>query len=210
MERSIRQQYKVALGLSIFTIVYNAAEGLVSVVFGAHDETLALFGFGLDSIIEMISGIGIFLMVRRIQRSAGNNKSKGEIRALRITGVSFYVLIGLLIVSSIIALITHHHPATIFTGVIISGISTCVMLILARLKISAGRKLDSKAIIADNNCTMVCVYMSFVLLVSSLLYHWTHLAYVDVLGCLALCWFCFTEGKEALEGAKNITKDGCC
>lgn len=83
------------------------------------------------------------------------------------------------------------------------------MLILARLKINVRRKLDSKAIIADGNCTMVCVYMSVVLLVSSLLYHWTHLAYVDVLGSLGLCWFCYTEGKEALEGAKHVAKDGC-
>lgn len=121
MESSTRQQYRLALGLSIFTIAYNTAEGLASVLFGAHDETLALFGFGLDSIIEVISGIGIFLMIGRIQRSAGNDKSKGEIRALRITGISFYVLIGLLFLSSVAAIITHHHPVTTFAGIIIQA-----------------------------------------------------------------------------------------
>jgi len=68
-------------------------------------------------------------------------------------------------------------------------------------KNNTGRKLSSPAIIADGNCTMVCVYMSVVLLASSLLYHWTHLAYFDVAGSLALCWFCYSEGKEALENA---------
>ena len=56
------QQYKLALGLSIFTIIYNIAEGIISIILGAKDETLTLFGFGLDSIIEVVSGIGILIM----------------------------------------------------------------------------------------------------------------------------------------------------
>jgi len=208
--KTIAQQYQLALGLSIFTIIYNTLEGVVSIFIGAHDETLTLFGFGLDSIIEVISGIGIFIMIRRIQQKVDSSKSKGEIIALKITGYSFYVLIALLLISSVTAIITHHHPITTIWGVIIAVISITVMLILARLKINTGRRLESKAIIADGNCTMVCVYMSVVLLVSSLLYHWTHLAYLDVVGSLGLCWFCYSEGKEALDGALYIEKDGCC
>jgi divalent metal cation (Fe/Co/Zn/Cd) transporter len=210
MEKSSQRLYKVALRLSLFTIIYNIFEGIISVFLGAHDETLTLFGFGLDSIIEVISGIGIYFMVRRIQQSKGTNKSAGEIRALKITGISFYVLIGLLLISAVIAIITQHHPLATFSGAIISAISIIVMLILARLKITTGRKLDSKAIIADGNCTMVCVYMSVILFVSSLFYTLTHLAYADVLGTLGLCWFCYTEGKEAIEGAKHIEQSGCC
>lgn len=210
MKTATEKNYRLALGLSIFTIVYNTLEGLFSVLLGGKDESLTLFGFGLDSIIEVISGIGILIMIRRIQRSPLTNKSKGEILALHITGYSFYVLIGLLIISSAFAIVKHHHPVTSFWGIVISLISITVMLILARLKINTGRKLDNKAIIADGNCTMVCVYMSVVLLVSSLLYHWTHLAYADVIGSLALCWFCFSEGREALENAKHIEKNGCC
>ncbi len=210
MKTVTAQQYKLALGLSVFTIIYNTLEGLVSVLMGAHDETLTLFGFGLDSIIEVISGIGIFIMIRRIQRNVESGKSKGEIVALKITGYSFYILIALLVISSATAIVTHHHPVTTIWGVVIAAISITVMLILARLKINTGRKLDSKAIIADGNCTMVCVYMSVVLLASSLLYHWTHLGYLDVLGSLGLCWFCYSEGKEALEGAEQLTHNSCC
>lgn len=210
MQKSIQQYYKLALGLSIFTIVYNVIEGIVSVFMGAQDETLTLFGFGLDSIIEVISGIGIFMMIRRIQLSSGKHKSKGEVLALRITGSSFYVLIAILVFSAITLLVTYHHPITTRWGIVISLISIAIMLVLARLKISTGRKLDSKAIIADGNCTMVCVYMSVILLASSLLYEWTHLSYIDVVGSLALCWFCYSEGKEALEGAKQVERTGCC
>ena len=177
---------------------------------GAHDETLTLFGFGLDSIIEVISGVGIFIMIQRVWRSNGKNKSQGEILALKITGISFYVLTGLLITSSIMAIVTRHHPLTTFRGTVISVISMTVMLILARQKINTGRKLDSKAIISDGKCTMVCLYMSLILFVSSLLYQWTQLAYLDVLGCLGLSWFCYHEGKEALEGARNLESTGCC
>lgn len=203
--KTAAQQYKFALGLSIFTIVYNTLEGVVSVLLGAQDETSTLFGFGLDSMIEVISGIGIFIMIRRIQQSRETGKSKGEILALKITGYGFFALIALLVISSVSAVIMHHRPLTTIWGAVIACISIVVMLTLTRLKINTGRKLDNKAIIADGNCTMVCVYMSVVLLASSLLYHWTHLAYADVIGSLGLCWFCFTEGKEALENARKIT-----
>lgn len=204
MKKTEQLQYRVALGLSIFTIIYNLLEGVVSIVMGVRDETLTLFGFGLDSIIEVISGIGIFVMIRRIQLSSGKNKSKGEILALKITGISFYILIALLVISSITIIFTHHHPVTTSWGIVISVVSIVVMLILARIKISTGRKLQSKAIIADGNCTMVCVYMSLVLLTSSLLYLWTRLNYLDVLGSLGLCWFCYSEGREALEGTEQV------
>jgi len=210
METATTNLYKLALGLSIFTIIYNTVEGLVSILMGAHDETLTLFGFGLDSIIEVISGIGIFLMVRRIQNKPDSHKSSGEVTALKITGYSFYALIALLIGSSIAAIITHHHPISTFWGIVIAAISITIMLVLARLKINTGRKLNSKAIISDGNCTMVCAYMSCVLLASSLAYQFLHWAYLDVLGSLGLCWFCYSEGKEALEGARNIEKSGCC
>lgn len=210
MKTTIQKSYHLALSLSIFTIVYNTLEGITSILFGAHDETLTLFGFGLDSVIEVISGVGILMMIRRIQKSPGNDKSKGEIRALKITGYSFYALISLLVISSAIAIISHHKPITTFWGIVISLISISVMLILARLKINTGKKINSKPIVADGNCTMVCVYMSTVLLISSLLYRWTNLPYLDVLGSLGLCWFCYTEGKEALENATLIKKDHCC
>jgi hypothetical protein len=87
--KTTAQQYKLALGLSIFTIVYNTLEGVVSVLMGARDETLTLFGFGLDSIIEVISGIGIFIMIRRIQKRIDSNKSQGEIVALKIPAIPF-------------------------------------------------------------------------------------------------------------------------
>ena len=84
--------YKYAWYLSLFTIFYNIIEGLISMIFGYQDETLALFGFGVDSFIEVISGIGIAIMILRIRQNPTSEKSEFEKTALKITGISFYIL----------------------------------------------------------------------------------------------------------------------
>src|SRR5215211_4908416 len=81
-----------ALWLALFTIFYNLAEGLVSISFGASDEALTLFGFGIDSFIEVMSGIGILAMVLRIRQHPDTSRSQFERTALRVTGMSFYLL----------------------------------------------------------------------------------------------------------------------
>jgi len=78
--------YRTALLLSLFTILYNVLEGIVCIYFGYEDETLTLFGFGIDSFIEVVSGLGIFQMILRIRRHPDTAVSTFEIRALRITG----------------------------------------------------------------------------------------------------------------------------
>jgi hypothetical protein len=119
--------YKRVLGLAIFTIVYNIIEGVVSVLLGLHDETLALFGFGIDSFIEVISGFGILQMVIRIGNNSDSSRVRFEITALRITGWSFYILSLGLLTGAALNLFQDHKPETTFWGVIISGISIVVM-----------------------------------------------------------------------------------
>ena len=201
--------YRKAYLLSLFTIFYNLAEGIVSILLGYEDETLALFGFGVDSFIEVISGLGIAIMIIRIIRNPQSSKSEFEIKALKITGTAFYLLSAGLLVGIIINLLNHHKPETTFWGVIISLVSIAVMVWLMLAKKTTGQKLHSDAIISDANCTKICVYMSLVLLVSSLIYEFTGFAYADVIGAAGLIYFSISEGKEAFEKAKG--KDcGCC
>lgn len=187
--------------LSLFTIFYNIAEGVISIGLGYSDETLSLFGFGADSFIEVISGIGIAIMIHRIRRNPDSSKTKFEITALKITGMGFYLLSAGLLAGIVLNLLTHHKPETTFWGIIISLVSIVTMLWLMNAKKKVGRKLHSEAIIADSNCTRICVYMSLVLLISSLVYELTGFAYADIIGAGGLIYFSVNEGMEAFEKA---------
>ncbi len=201
--------YQKAYLLSLFTIFYNVIEGVVSMFLGYEDEALTLFGFGVDSFIEVMSGIGIAVMIQRIRQNPSSPKSEFEIRALKITGISFYLLSTGLLAGIIVNLVNQHKPETTLWGVVISLISITVMIWLMNAKKSTGKKLHSDPIIADANCTKVCVYMSVILLISSLIYELTGFAYADAIGAAGLIWFSVAEGREAFEKAKGKSCD-CC
>jgi divalent metal cation (Fe/Co/Zn/Cd) transporter len=210
-DRTNQQQlWKYALWLSLFTIIYNFAEGIVSIYFGAEDETLTLLGFGIDSFIEVVSGAGILAMVYRIRRDTNAPRSQFEKTALRITGSSFYVLAAGLGTAALYNIFTHHKPTTTLPGLLISLVSIAIMWMLVRGKRKIGRALDSAPILSDANCTMVCIYMSVVLLASSLIYQFIGIGFVDSLGAIGLIYFSISEGKEALEKAAGISDDCCC
>jgi divalent metal cation (Fe/Co/Zn/Cd) transporter len=206
---SDRHYYQWALYLAVFTILYNLIEGIVATVFGYSDETLALFGFGVDSFIEMISGVGILVMILRIRNNPASERSEFEKTALRITGYSFFLLATGLILSALYTTYAGIRPTTTFWGVVISAISILVMLALIYGKIKAGNKLQSAAILADANCTKVCIYMSIVLLAASAIYEVTGFAYADALGTAGLAWFSLQEGRECFEKARHNSLCGC-
>jgi len=203
MEATQQQLYKQAYRLSLFTIFFNIAEGIVSMIMGYQDETLTLFGFGIDSFIEVMSGLGIAVMIIRIRNNPESSVSKFEIKALKITGTAFYLLSAGLILGIIMTLINHDKPETTFWGIIISVLSISVMGWLYTAKKHLGLQLNSQAILSDAECTKICIYMSVVLLVSSLIYQFTGFAYADVLGTVGLIWFSISEGKEAFENAEK-------
>jgi divalent metal cation (Fe/Co/Zn/Cd) transporter len=200
---------KIALWLSVFTILANLVEGGFSTFIGAQDETLALFGFGIDSFVEVISAVGITMMLVRTFRNPESQRSSFEGLALKMTGTGFYLLTAGLVITSILSLINRQHPETTIGGIIISLISLSVMIFLYRAKMKTGKQLNSAAIIADANCTKTCIYMSVVLLVSSLTFALSGFALLDVLGALGIAWFAFSEGKEAFEKANGKDED-CC
>lgn len=203
MNENNKSWYQQAYLLSLFTIFYNIIEGVVSMVLGYNDETLTLFGFGVDSFIEVMSGVGIAVMIMRIRQNPNSDKSVFEIRALKVTGVAFYILSVGLLAGVVASVVNHQKPETTFWGLVISVVSILVMIWLMRAKQKVGRLLHSKPIIADSNCTKVCVYMSIVLLVSSLIYELTGFAYADAIGALGLVYFSVSEGREAFEKAKG-------
>ena len=198
-----KKYYSYALYLAIFTIVYNFIEGIVATYFGASDDSIALFGFGVDSFIELISGFGIAHMIYRIKNNQNVLDIKFERTALKITGISFYLLTAGLVAGAGINIYTGRNPETTFWGVVISTISILVMWALILAKKKVGKKVNSDAIIADANCTKVCMYMSLILLASSGLYEFFKISYVDSIGAFGIAYLSFHEGKECFEKVEN-------
>lgn len=194
-----KKLWNIVLLLAVITVFYNIIEGLVSVFFGITDETLALFGFGIDSFIEVLSGLGIWHMVIRIKNNQNEDIYDFQKTALKITGTSFYILAAGLLVTVAYNVYTGHKPETTFWGIVISAISILTMIILTYSKLKIGKKLNSHAVIADANCTKTCVYLSILLLTSSILYEIFKIGYIDSIGALGIAFYAFREGKEAME-----------
>ncbi len=201
--------YKWAFGFSLFTIIYNTIEGLASTFFGFLDGSLSLFGFGADSFIEVISGFGIAHMIIRTRKNFNSKRDEFEKTALKVTGYSFYILVIGLVLTSAYNIYTNHNPTTTLFGVIISIISIIIMWALLLGKKKVGDALNSQAILADAECTKVCIYMSTILLVSSGIYELTYIPYMDSVGTLGLSFFAYKEGKECFEKVKG-NKTSCC
>lgn len=202
--------YTQANYLALFTIFYNLVEGGASVWMGTADETLALFGFGVDSFIEVISAIGVWHMLRRISANGGESRDEFEQRALRITGSAFYALsIGLLLTAGM-NLYSGHKPETTLWGIVISLLSISFMWYLIHQKMKVGTALNSPAILADAACSKACVYLSVVLMISSVGYELTGVASLDAFGAMLISWLTFKEGRESFGKAKGMSCSCSC
>jgi hypothetical protein len=201
----LQQLYRTASLLALVTIYYNIAEGVVSVWLGAADETIALFGFGLDSFVEVISGIGIWHMVRRLGRGDSPDPDPFEQRALRITGSAFYLLAAGLAATALISILRGHHPVTTRWGIVVSVISIVTMWALTHYKVKVGKDLNSPAILADAACTRTCMQLSVILLASSAGYALTGIGYLDAAGSVLIAILSIREGREAFQKARGLS-----
>jgi divalent metal cation (Fe/Co/Zn/Cd) transporter len=195
--------YRRASALALITIFYNLAEGLISVFFGLGDESFALFGFGLDSFVEVLSGIGIWHLVRRLRQNGGEDPDAFERRALRTTGSAFVILAAGLAVTAAVNLVQGHKPESTFWGIVVSSVSIVTMWLLIRAKVAVGTQLHSPAILADAACTRTCLRLSVVLLLASAGYELTGLGGLDALGTMVIAVMSWREGREAFEKART-------
>ncbi len=201
--------YKWATALALITIFYNLVEGVVSVFFGFEDGTVALFGFGVDSFVEVISGVGIWHMIKRMKKNSDESHDRFERTALKVTGASFYILTAGLIITSLINFYKGYKPETTLWGIIVGSISIFSMLALIHYKVKIGKRFNSQALLADAACTKTCVYLSIVLLIASIGYELTGIGLVDSLGAIGIAIFSFKEGREAFEKAKGNMACAC-
>ncbi|HXW69599.1 MAG TPA: cation transporter [Dissulfurispiraceae bacterium] len=200
--------FKWATALSLITIFYNFIEGVISVIFGVEGGTVTLFGFGIDSFVEVLSGIGIWHMIRRMKENSAENHDKFEKMALQITGTAFYILTVGLIITSFVNLYKGYKPQSTLWGIVVGIVSILAMWALSHYKINVGERFNSQAMLADAACTKTCLYLSVILLIASVCYELTGIGMVDSLGAIGIAFFAFKEGREAFEKAEG--RECCC
>lgn len=202
-----------AFTLSAVTIFYNLIEGSVCTYLGASDEALALFGFGVDSFVEVLSGLGIAHMILRTKKHPIAEHDVFEITALKITAWAFFLLAAGLIFGAAVSILDRARPETTLAGIVIAMVSILTMYVLYHQKLKVGHALKSDPIISDAKCTKTCFYLSFILLGSSVLYELFQVPFIDATGSLGIAWYAYREGRKAMEKAKtkklSCTDDHC-
>lgn len=184
--------------LAAASVVYNILEAVVAVTAGVVAGSVALVGFGLDSVVEVSSGLIILWQFRhRVPESR-------ERLALRLIGVSFFTLAAYVTVESIRSLVGAGDPAPSPVGIGLAALSLLVMPLLSWAQRRTGRALGSASVVADSTQTLLCTYLSAVLLAGLLLNSLLGWGWADPVAGLIIAAVAVKEGVEAWRG------DACC
>ena len=180
------------------TITYNVIEAAIALTAGAIASSTALIGFGLDSLIEVASATAVAW-----QFSAADPEAR-ERTALRIIAVSFFALAAYVTVESLRALLGEKEAAPSTPGIVLAALSLVIMPVLSYTQRRAGRELGSLSAVADSKQTLLCTYLSGVLLIGLLLNSLFGWSWADPLVALVIGAVAVREGREAWRGHR------CC
>ncbi|WP_456238015.1 cation transporter [Nonomuraea antri] len=180
------------------TITYNVIEAAVAITAGAVASSAALIGFGLDSVVEVASAAAVAW-----QFSAADHEQR-EKAALRVIAISFFALAAYVTFDAVRALLGAGEAEHSTPGLILAALSLVIMPFLSHAQRSAGRELGSAAAVADSKQTLLCTYLSGVLLVGLALNSLFGWSWADPIAALVIAAVAVKEGREAWRG------DACC
>ncbi|MGO4597606.1 cation transporter [Terrabacter sp. 2RAF25] len=180
------------------SVAYNVVEAVVAIASGRVADSTALVGFGLDSTGEVMSGLVILWQFGRPV------PEEREHLARRLIAVSFFALAAYVAFESVRALVNRDQPDTSVAGIVLACLSLAVMPLLSHWQRRTGRELGSGAVVADGTQTLLCTYLSAVLLAgllaNALLGWW----WLDAIAALVIA------GVAVREGRSNWRGDACC
>ena len=190
------------------TISYNVIEAAVALTAGAQASSTALIGFGLDSVIEVSSAAAVAW-----QFSQPDHEGR-EKAALRVIALSFFALAAYVSVESVRALFGYAEPRPSIVGIVLATVSLVVMPLLSYAQRRTGRELGSRSAVADSQQTLLCTYLSAVLLVGLLLNSLFGWSWADPLAGLVIAAVAVREGLEAWKGRNccgpmPVTESSC-
>jgi len=180
------------------TITYNVVEAVVALAEGTRVSSAALLGFGLDSVVEVSSAAAV------AWQFAGRDPEAREKTALRVIAFSFFGLAAYVTVDSVRGLLGHGEAKPSTIGIALAAVSLAVMPVLSWAQRRAGRELGSLSAVADSKQTLLCTYMSAVLLVGLLLNSLFGWSWADPVAGLVIAAVAVREGLQAWRG------DSCC
>lgn len=184
--------------LAAASVTYNLLESVVAITAGVAAGSVALVGFGLDSVVEVSSGLIILWQFRHVLPESR------ERHALRMLAVSFFALAAYVGVESVRSLLGDAEPESSPVGIGLAVASLLVMPLLSWAQRRTGRALGSNAVVADGTQTLLCTYLSAVLLTGLVLNAALGWSWADPLAGLAIAAVAVREGLEAWRG------EGCC
>jgi divalent metal cation (Fe/Co/Zn/Cd) transporter len=180
------------------SVTYNVLEAAIAITAGIVAGSVALIGFGLDSVVEVSSGLIILWQFRhRLPESR-------ERTALRLMAISFFALAVYVGVESVRALVIGHEPDSSTVGIALAALSLVIMPFLSWAQRRTGRALGSNAVVADSTQTLLCTYLSAVLLLGLVLNSTLGWSWADPVAGLVIAAVAVREGRDAWRG------DGCC
>ena len=184
------------------TIGYNLVEAIVALSAGAASSSAALIGFGLDSVVEVLSAAAVAWQFTRTE------PDRWEKPTLRVIAIAFFALAGYVTVSSILSLTgataIQHSPI----GIVLTAVSVVVMPLLSLAERRAGRELGSATAIADSMQTLICTYLSAAVLIGLVLNSLFGWQWADAIAGLVIGAFAVREGVEAWKGDACATSVG--
>ena len=199
--------YRKGLRLEYFNVVYNVLEAIVSIIFGSIAGSIALIGFGLDSIVESLSSLILIWYLRQHGRISPEEGEKIERRATRFVAVTFFILGAYVLYESIQKLVTAEAAETSLPGIIIAVVSLIIMPLLAWQKYKTGKQINSMALVADSKETWACAFLSAALLLglgSNYLFGFWQ---ADPIVGLIIVLFLFREGLESWKEGSEEEND---
>lgn len=196
--RDRAQHIQRGLRLEYATIGYNSLEGLVAILSGMFAGSIALIGFGIDSFIEVASGLGLLWRLRSDLIPA--RRERAEWLSLRIVGVCFIALAVYVAVDAAMSLVRAEAPSESIPGIVLAIASLIVMPLLARAKRRVAAQIKSAALTADAKQTQLCTYLSAILLGGLLLNAVFGWWWADPAAALIMLPIIVREGVEALRG----------
>ena len=180
------------------TITYNVLEAVVAITADTMASSTALIGFGLDSIIEVASAAAV------AWQFAGKDPEAREKVALRVIAYSFFALAGYVSIDAVLSMVSGNEARRSTPGLILAALSLLIMPFLSYGQRRAGRELDSRSAVADSKQTLLCTYLSAVLLVGLALNSVFGWSWADPIAALVIAVVAVKEGREAWKG------DNCC